>query len=66
MDKDLKICQHQNILIDNCIQVQNTVKSLNKTTCKDMYWHILNLENYNYKPNCIKSEPNCTRFQYCS
>ncbi len=54
--KILNNCQHllQNIPIENCIQVQNTLKSLNKTTCKDMYWHILNLENYNYKPTCIK------------
>ncbi len=52
----LNNCQHlpQNIPIENCIQVQNTLKSLNKTTCKDMYWHILNLENYKYKPTCIK------------
>ncbi len=49
------MCQHlpQNIPMENCIQVQNTLKSLNKTTCKDIYWHILNLENYNYDPACI-------------
>ncbi len=39
--KMLNTCQHHR----KCIQVQNTLKSLNKTTCKDIYWHILNLEN---------------------
>ncbi len=67
--KILNNCQHlpQNIPIENCIQVQNTIKSLNKTTCKDMYWRTLNLENYNYKPICIKKVDQIVPgFQYCS
>ncbi len=37
----------------HCNQVQNILKSLNKTTCKDIYWYIRILDNYNYDPDCI-------------
>ncbi len=68
-NKILNICQHlsQNIPIENCTQVQNVLKILNKTTCKDIYWHTLNLENYNYKPTRIKIVDQIVlRFQYQS
>ncbi len=57
MEKFLNICQHlpQNIPIENCIQVQNTLKSLNKTTCNEWLFNI-KIKNSNICSFCNEND----------
>ncbi len=44
----LKHCSqlHKNLPIDNIVKINNNVKTIAIITCKNIYWHIINLEKH--------------------
>ncbi len=42
----------KNITSENIIKINNKMKAMEKVTCKELYWHLINIDVYN--PSLVK------------